>query len=92
MLRLLYIPNESIVGDQSGPRGAFEEHLRTGRLEAYDAYSFLVEAKRLGSWRRMLDDLMQFARAFAPTAILLRIWKFVSLDCLFVEEKASHEI
>ncbi len=79
MLRLLYIPNETIVGDQIGPRAAFEENLRTGRLEAFDTYSFLVEAKRLGSWQRMLDDLMQFARAFAPTAIL---WEMQTRQCV----------
>lgn len=69
-LRLLYLPNEGSRGDQLGPREGFEYLFKTERLEAYEAFSFLVEARELGSWDVMLDKLVDVSEVFQPSAIL----------------------
>jgi len=71
-LRLLYLPNEGTVGDQVGPRRAFERFLAEGRLGAYQAYSYLVRAKALGDHRAALDELLSAAREFAPDVIFVQ--------------------
>src|SRR3972149_9593989 len=68
-LRLLYLPLEYNVGDQSGPRSAFEELLSHGRLECYIAFPYVCEARQLGSWEAMLDRLYVAAVEFQPNAI-----------------------
>ena len=68
-LRLLYLPIEGYLGDQVATRAAFEKMLETGRLEAYEAFSFLCEYRHLGNWDRMLEKLLEVATAFQPTAI-----------------------
>lgn len=68
-MRLLYLPIEGFVGDQGAPRAAFESMRRSGRLHAYDAYSFLCRARELGSWQKMLGEFYALAKAFAPDAI-----------------------
>jgi hypothetical protein len=67
--RLLYLPDEGEIGDQAAPRRAFARLADEGRLAAYEAFSFLVEARRDGtgeSIRRLLD----LVDRFEPTAIL----------------------
>lgn len=71
-LRLFYLPNEGTVGDQIGPRRAFERALAVGSLSAYEAYSYLVRAKELGNHRAALEDLLAAARAFAPDVIFVQ--------------------
>jgi hypothetical protein len=42
--RLLYLPAEERLGDQVGPRRAFEALIRDGRLAAYQAFAPDYEA------------------------------------------------
>jgi hypothetical protein len=69
-LRLLYLPNELEEWEQFGPRSVFENMLSTGELSAYQAYSFLVEQKKIGSANAALDGLLQIAEQFQPDIIL----------------------
>lgn len=71
-LRLFYLPNEGIDGDQIGPRRAFERALAEGRLSAYQAYSYLVRAKEHGNHRASLEELFKTARDFAPDVIFVQ--------------------
>ena len=69
-LRLLYLPNEMEDREQYGPRMVFENMLANNELEAYQAYSFLMEQKRSGSSNAALDRLYESARQFQPDIIL----------------------
>jgi hypothetical protein len=71
-LRLLYLPNEGTEGDQVGPRRAFERFQAEGSLSAYQAYSYLVRAKTLGTHRAALEELFNTAREFAPDVIFVQ--------------------
>lgn len=71
-LRLLYLPNEGTEGDQAGPRRAFERFHTEGNLSAYQAYSYLVRAKALGTHRAALEELLNTAREFAPDVIFVQ--------------------
>lgn len=73
-LRLLHLPNEEVEGFQVGPREAFEALSREGSLAAYEAYSFLIEAARLGI-TVALEKLVEQARRFRPDVV---IWQHVS--------------
>lgn len=83
--RLLYLPNEMTEGDQIGPRKAFSQMLRDGRISAYSAYSFLVEQRRHASQGDALRALLEAARAFGPDVIY---WQHVTsiypLDAAFL--------
>jgi hypothetical protein len=71
--RLLYIPNEWVPGWQVGPRASFEGMQRNGFIDAYESFSFLLEAKQ-SSPAGALDKLCQLAYQFQPTMIL---WQHV---------------
>ena len=71
-LRLLYLPNEGAEGDQVGPRHAFRRFLEEGRLSAYQAYSYLVRARKLENHGMALQELMNTAREFAPDVIFVQ--------------------
>ncbi|NDP47675.1 MAG: glycosyltransferase family 1 protein [Sulfuriferula multivorans] len=71
-LRLLYLPNEGIEGDQIGPRRAFERFHAEGGLSAYQAYSYLARASTLGNHRTALVELLNTAREFAPDVIFIQ--------------------
>jgi hypothetical protein len=67
--RLLYLPDEAHVGDQVGPRRAFEQLVGDGRLGAYEAFSpDLKEAASVPSEARA--RLVELAASFQPTIIL----------------------
>ncbi|MEN9416472.1 MAG: hypothetical protein RI988_92 [Pseudomonadota bacterium] len=76
-LRLLYLPNEVTEGDQIGPRKAFSQMLRDGRLADYQAYSFLVERQRHATQAQALQDLLDAARRFGPDLVY---WQHVTTD------------
>lgn len=67
--RLLYLPEEEVLGEQVGPRRAFEGLIRDGRLAAYLAFVPAYEAAFSGS-----DDvsarLLALAKSFQPTIVL----------------------
>lgn len=71
---LLYLPNEGTPGDQVGPRAAFEALAREGRLSAYQAFSYLVEARRDGA-EGALRRLEALVRERRPDVLL---WQHVS--------------
>ena len=73
-MRLFYLPNESLEGDQVGPRQAFEQLLDDGRLAAYQAHSYLVERRRHASHEVALVELKAAVTAFAPDVIF---WQHV---------------
>jgi hypothetical protein len=67
--RLLYLPDEASVGDQVGPRRAFEALIQDGRLAAYQAFAPDYEAAVSGP----LDAsarLLALANSFQPTIVL----------------------
>ncbi len=68
-LRFFYVPNETIEGDQVGPRKAFGLLQAAGVLSAYAAYSYLVERKRAPSHAHALADLLSAVEAFQPDVI-----------------------
>ncbi|MFM7534102.1 MAG: hypothetical protein ACKO5J_16755 [Rubrivivax sp.] len=74
-LRLLYLPNEMTEGDQVGPRKAFSQLLREGRIGAYATHSFLVERRRHSSHEAALRALLEAARAFGPDVVY---WQHVT--------------
>lgn len=68
-LRLLYLPLEDPPGGQVAPRAAFEKMLIHGRLQAYQAFPFLYEARQSRGWKGMLERLYTLASRFQPTAV-----------------------
>lgn len=73
-LRLLYLPNEMQEGDQCGARAAFEKMLADETLSGYQAYSILVETRRIGSVKA-LARLTEIAEEFQPDVIF---WQHVA--------------
>jgi hypothetical protein len=73
-MKLLYIPNEREEGDQIGPRAALAARYERGELSGFRAFSYLVEAKRLGSPAKALAKLTQVAEEFGPDVVL---WQHV---------------
>ena len=71
-LRLFYLPNEGVEGDQIGPRLAFERALTEGKLAAYQAYSFLARGRILADRARATRELLDAARAFGPNLIFVQ--------------------
>ena len=68
-LRFFYVPNETRLGDQVGPRKAFELLAREGVFSAYTAYSYLVERGKVEGHRQALEDLHAAVQAFQPDVI-----------------------
>ena len=71
-LRLFYLPNEGVEGDQVGPRLAFEHAAAKGQLGAYQVYSYLVRDKAIGDHARAKQELLDVARAFGPDVIFVQ--------------------
>lgn len=71
-MRWMYVPNENKVGDQIGPRMAFEKLLHDGVFSAYSAYSYLVRQKELGNHETALAEFLETARSFAPEVIFIQ--------------------
>jgi hypothetical protein len=67
--RLLYLPDEAHLGDQVGPRRAFEALIRDGRLGAYQAFAPAYEAAVSGSVDASAR-LFALANSFQPTIVL----------------------
>ena len=67
--RLLYLPDEAQVGDQVGPRRAFEQLVGDGRLGAYEAFSPNPEEAATGP-SEAKARLVELAALFQPTIIL----------------------
>jgi len=74
-LRLFYLPNEYVEGDQVGPRRAFESMLRSGELSAYVAHSYLVERRRHARHDEALRSLVDALEAFRPDVVF---WQHVT--------------
>ena len=68
-LRLFYVPNESVEGDQIGPRKAFRLLHEQGVLSAYTAYSYLVEGAKAASHDEALQHLHAAVQDFQPDVI-----------------------
>ena len=68
-LRFFYVPNESQVGDQVGPRKAFKLLADEGVFSAYTAYSYLVERANATSHAHALEQLHAAVQAFQPDVI-----------------------
>lgn len=68
-IKLLYLPNESVRGDQIGPRAAFDRMVKEGTLSDCLAYSYLCEAKENGSNEKTLERLYETARQYKPDVI-----------------------
>ncbi len=66
---LLYLPDEASVGDQVGPRRAFEALIRDGRLAAYQAFAPEYEAAVSGAVDASAR-LLALANSFQPTIVL----------------------
>ena len=71
-LRFFYVPNEGAVGDQIGPRLAFEALHAQGVLAAYTAYSYLVERQKFADHAQALADLHAAVLAFQPDVIFFQ--------------------
>ncbi len=71
-LRFFYLPNETMEGDQVGPRKAFGLLHAEGVFSAYRAYSYLVEDRKAPSHARALEDLLAAVEAFQPDVIFVQ--------------------
>lgn len=72
--KLLYLPNESVRGDQYGPRSAFEDMVKQGRLSSCLVFSYLCEAKENGSSEKTLERLYETVCQYRPDIIF---WQHV---------------
>ena len=89
-LRFFYVPNETLTGDQVGPRKAFELFAREGVFSAYTAYSYLVERSKAASHRQALDDLHAAVQAFQPDVIYFQhLNRSYPVDRAFVQKLKS---
>ncbi len=68
-LRFFYVPNETVEGDQVGPRKAFGLLHAEGALSAYAAYSYLVKRRSAPTHAHALTDLLAAVDAFQPDVI-----------------------
>jgi hypothetical protein len=84
-IKLLYLPNEVNVGDQVGPRDAFENLVLKGKLLRYEAFSFLFEAKKRGV-SGMLSCLKDQVNEIQPD---LLFWQHVGDFSINEKEIAS---
>ena len=73
--RVLYLPNESVEGDQEGARAAFASLSADGTIEHLEAFSFLVEARRPGGPDAAQARLVDMAAEFQPTVVF---WQHIS--------------
>ena len=71
-LRFFYVPNETVEGDQVGPRRAFEQLHADGLLSAYSTYSYLVERHAAPTHEEALRRLRAAAESFAPDVIFFQ--------------------
>lgn len=71
-MRLLYLPNEVIDGDQVGPRHSLSLLLQNGDLDQVTTFSFLVEEKKLGDWSLVLEKLFGLIKDTLPDLILVQ--------------------
>jgi hypothetical protein len=71
-MRWLYIPNESVEGDQVGPRMAFEQLHADGTFSAYKAYSYLVRGRSAANHSDALIEFLEVARTFAPDVVFVQ--------------------
>lgn len=67
--RLLFIPHEWEIGDQSGPRHTFHSLRVRGCLLEYEAYSLYARLREI-SYEAALQELLAVARRLQPTLIL----------------------
>lgn len=68
-LRFFYVPNETVEGDQVGPRKAFGLLHDQGVFSQYSAYSYLVERGKAPSHEEALRRLHAAVEAFQPDVI-----------------------
>jgi hypothetical protein len=73
--KLLYLPNEVTVGDQVGPRLAFQKMLAQGELAAYESLSFLVTAKESGT-AASLAEIVAKVQSMQPDLLL---WQHIGV-------------
>lgn len=72
--KLLYLPNESVRGDQYGPRSAFEDMVKQGVLSSCHVFSFLCEAKENGGSGKTLERLYETVCQYRPDILF---WQHV---------------
>jgi hypothetical protein len=70
-LRLLYLPNEHIIGVQRGPRLAFEGLLEDGLLGGYQAYALDAESRLRGGVDVAIAEMLSIADELRPHIVLL---------------------
>lgn len=68
-IKFLYLPNENHIGDQIGPRKAFENMLDEGLLSDYETFSYLIEDKLSETHEATLMRLLQVAVNYNPDVI-----------------------
>ena len=68
--KLLYLPNENQLGDQVGPRAAFEGMLACGELMGYEVVSFQIAHRETGSISEMQRRIVETAQRLQPDIIL----------------------
>jgi len=69
-MRFFSVINEPVEGFQVGIRGALRKKVDMGVVEDVEFFSFLVEERKLGNWKRVLDKLSIRIKDFQPTIIL----------------------
>ncbi|OHX37576.1 hypothetical protein BJL95_13465 [Methylomonas sp. LWB] len=67
-LRLLYLPVESVEGDQRARRKIFADMLSEGRLEALEIFSYRIFGREHG-WDAMTERVYELAKDFKADAI-----------------------
>lgn len=86
-MRFLYLPFEKYQGVQYDMRKSLNFALEKKLISSFKIYPFLVKEKKLGSWEKMLHDLMTVITDYKPNAIL---WELHHTG--FVSENYIHYI
>ena len=73
--RLLYLPNEPVLGWQTGPRRYFDEAAARGQLGGYETVSFEFEAARIRDDEAVCRQIYQTAETFQPDILL---WQHIA--------------
>ncbi|MBG0784873.1 MAG: hypothetical protein H0S79_07200 [Anaerolineaceae bacterium] len=71
-MKLLYLPNEGIEGDQYGPRLSLASLKDEGLIEELNMFSYCVECKKLGNWDKTLSKLLTVIERTLPSTILVQ--------------------
>lgn len=89
MIKLLYIANENMMGDQVGARQAFEIMKREDILQDYRVVSFILLQRQCNSKKQIELELLKIFKEFMPDIVLIEHLGKFSLGSVLLKKFKS---